>query len=345
MTVGKARAGVIGLGRHGLRHLQSYARIEGVEIAAVCDVRAEQVREACDLYGTARGYTDWEALLREERLDVLSVVTNGPTHAAVTIAAAKSGVGHILCEKPMATSVRDAEEMIRVCREHSTRLAISHARRWVRGYQELRDQLANGLIGKPSHFWFTCGGGLFAGNGTHFMDLARMLTGSNPVMVVASVEESGKPNPRGAQFQDPGAFAVYWFENGMRLVIDLCEDVGVPPRFEIVGSRGRVLIDEVEGRWEIAARPADEDGGQTVSQNWWDALQPQPFEAATLDMVEMMATGIRELLSEEEITCTGEDGLMTLEMVIGAHVSSRQGRAPVRLPLAEDYRQIDIPFT
>jgi predicted dehydrogenase len=243
----------------------------------------------------------------------------------------------------MATSVRDAEEMIRVCREHSSRLAISHARRWVRGYQELRDQLQSGLIGRPAHFWFTSGGGLFAGNGTHIMDLVRMLTRSNPVMVVASFEENGKPNPRGPQFQDPGGVAIYWFENGMRLVIDLCEDIAVPPRFEIVGSRGRVLIDEVEGRWEIGTRPAKQNEAQT--ENWWDALVTRPIESASLDMAAMMATGLKELLSGEEITCTGEDGLATVEMVIAAHISSRQGRVPIRLPLAAEYRQIDVPFT
>jgi predicted dehydrogenase len=345
MTAGKARAGVIGLGRHGFRHLQAYTKVADVEIAAVCDVRPEVVQEACDLYPTARGYVDWQQLLSEEKLDVLSVVTNGPTHAAVTIAAATRGIKHILCEKPMATSVCDAAEMIRVCHEQSTRLAISHARRWVPGYQTLRARLQAGLIGKPSHLWCTSGGGLFAGNGTHFMDLARMLTGSNPVMVVASMDQSGKPNPRGAQFQDPGGVAMYWFENGVRLVIDLSEDISLPPRFEIAGSAGRVLIDEVEGRWEIGARAAPENGSQSVSQNWWDPLEAIPFDSVSLDMVDMMATGLKELLSDREITCTGEDGLATLEMVIGAHVSHRQGHAPIKLPLAEEYWQIDIPFT
>ena len=84
------RAAVIGLGRHGMRHLQAYQRLADVEITAVCDVRAENVKAAVAEFPTARGYDDWKELLNRERPDVISVVTNGPTHAPITIAAAGS---------------------------------------------------------------------------------------------------------------------------------------------------------------------------------------------------------------------------------------------------------------
>lgn len=337
------RAAVIGLGRHGMRHLQAYQRLENVEIAAVCDVRSENVKAAVAEFPTAHGYDDWHKLLNDERLDVISVVTNGPTHAPITIAAAERGVGHILCEKPFATSVADGLRMIDACNNRGTRLAVCHGRRWVSSYQQLRDLIDGGLIGKVCHFWFTCGGGLFAGNGTHFMDLARMLSGGNPVSVTAMVDSTGTPNPRGAEFEDPGAVAVYHFDNGMRMVVDMFEDLGIPPRIEIAGSIGRILIDEVEGRWEIVAR-AGEDREKPVGQ-YWLPLVAQSFEPPALDMVEMLAGGLKELLGGGPISCSGADGLTTLEMVIGAHVSSRKGGIPIRLPLSDEYHQIDIPLT
>src|SRR6185295_3562358 len=98
------RGAVIGLGRHGMRHVQAYQLIENVEIVAVCDVRSENVNAAVAEFPSTRGYLDWRELLEQERLDVISVVTNGPTHAPITIAAANAGVTHILCEKPFATS-------------------------------------------------------------------------------------------------------------------------------------------------------------------------------------------------------------------------------------------------
>ena len=338
-----ARAAVIGLGRHGMRHLEAYQRLENVEIVAVCDVRSESVAAAVAEFPTARGYVDWQQLLSSERLDVISVVTNGPTHAPITIAAAETGVGHVLCEKPFATSVADALRMIDACKNHGTRLSVCHGRRWVSSYQQLRDLIREGLIGKVCHFWFTCGGGLFAGNGTHFMDLARMLSGGNPVFVTATVDSTGTPNPRGAEFEDPGAIAVYHFDNGMRMVVDMFEDLGIPPRIEIAGSIGRTLIDEVEGRWEIVARAGD-DREKPVGQ-YWLPLVPVPFEPAPLDMVEILVGGLKELLGGGPISCSGADGLTTLEMVIGAHVSSRNGGVPIRLPLSDEYHEIDIPLT
>jgi predicted dehydrogenase len=346
MSEERARAAVVGLGRHGQRHLKAYenlASAEGVEVVAVCDVRLDYVRTALDQYSGARGYTDWQEMLAKEQLDVLSVVTNGPTHAPITIAAAEAGVGRILCEKPMATSVRDAREMIRACQERGTRLSIAHARRWVLGYQQLREIFAQGVIGKLCHFSFILGGGLFAGNGTHTMDLARMLSGSEPASVTAYVDRTGTPNPRGLQFQDPGAFAVYWFRNGMRLVIDMYEDLGVTAPMEIIGSIGRVTIDEPVARWEILAREG-EDREQPLGQ-YWLPLNPVPFEPVTLDMIEMLTDGLRELLGTGPISCTGEDGLASLEMVIGAHVSSRNGNVPVTLPLSAEHQGIDIPLT
>ncbi|HET7288311.1 MAG TPA: hypothetical protein VFI71_12605, partial [Pyrinomonadaceae bacterium] len=165
----------------------------------------------------------------------------------------------------------------------------------------------------------------------------------SPISVTATLDTTGTPNPRGAEFDDPGAIAVYHFDNGMRLVVDMFEDLGIPPRIEIAGSIGRILIDEVEGRWEIVARAGD-DRKEPVGQ-YWLPLVPTPFQPVALDMVQILVDGLKELLGGGPITCSGADGLTTLEMVIGAHASSRNGGVPVRLPLSEEYRQIDIPLT
>jgi predicted dehydrogenase len=79
------------------------------------------------------------------------------------MAAAEAGVKHVLCEKPFATSVADGLRMIAACQDHGTRLAVCHGRRWVSSYQQLRDLIAGGLIGKICHIWCTFGGGQLAG--------------------------------------------------------------------------------------------------------------------------------------------------------------------------------------
>jgi predicted dehydrogenase len=233
--------------------------------------------------------------------------------------------------------------MIDVCRKHDVRLTISHGRRWVSSYQRLSDLIAGGIIGDLAHFWFTCGGGLFAGNGGHILDLARMLSGSNAISVVGKLDQSGAPNPRGQEFQDPGAVALYWFENGMRLVVDMFEDIFVPPRIEIVGSHGRITIDDLDGRWEILTRPEAERA--SAQSQYWLPMQPVLFEPIELNMIDMLVDALQELLSNGPISCTGEDGLASVEMLIGAHISSQRGSVPVQLPLTAEDQKITVPFT
>ncbi len=343
MSAARLRAAVIGLGRHGLRHVQALQQIDDVQLIAVCDTRADALAQVTKDHDDVKAYTVWEQLLENENLDLVSVVTNGPSHAPITIAAAQSGVRYILCEKPIATSVHDALAMIDVCRQKGVRLTVSHGRRWVSSYQKLRDLIADGAIGKLAHFWFTCGGGLFAGNGGHILDLARMLSGSNATSVVGRLDESGAPNPRGAEFRDPGALALYWFENGMRMVVDMFEDLIVPPRIEIVGSQGRITIEDLTGRWEILGRSPEER--LAAQSQFWLPLRPVPFEPEELDMIAMLIDALKELISDRKISCAGEDGLASLEMLIGAHISSQRGSVPIQLPLQGDYQQVMVPFT
>jgi predicted dehydrogenase len=343
MSQTRVRAAVIGLGRHGLRHVQALQQIDGVHLTAVCDSRVDTLAQVARDHSDIKPYADWKQLLESEDLDLVSVVTNGPSHAPITIAAAERGVRYILCEKPIATSVHDARAMIDTCRKNNVRLTISHGRRWVSSYQRLRDLIADGVIGELAHFWFTCGGGLFAANGGHMLDLARMLSGSNATAVVGKLDQSGAPNPRGREFRDPGAVALYWFQNGMRLVVDMFEDLIVPPRIEIVGSHGRITIDDLDGRWEIRARPEEER--KAAQSQFWLPLSAVPFEPVELNTINMLVDALKELLSDREISCTGEDGLASVEMLIGAHISSQRGSVPVPLPLAGEDQQVTIPFT
>ena len=343
MTRDKVRAAVVGLGPHGLRHIHACRQVDGVEVVAICDVRMEAVQKAIEIVPDAVAFESWQELLGSAQPDLVNIVTNGPSHAEITQAAAAAGARYVFCEKPMATSIRDARAMIDACKSHGTRLAIAHARRWVKGYQRLKALIAEGTIGKPCHFSSVLGGGLFAGNGTHTMDLARMLSGAEPTSVTAFIDPTNSRNPRGEQFSDPGALAVYWFDNGMRLVIDMFEDLGVATPMDLIGTIGHIKIDEPSTNWQITARQGA-DREEPVNK-YWLPLVPVPFTAEPLNMINMLASGIRELISADSILCSGEDGMAALEMVIGAHVSSRLGNSPVSLPLSEEYYDIDIPLT
>lgn len=105
------KIGVIGCGsiaQH--RHLPEYAAHPDAEIVAVCDIVPERAQTIADQYGT-RAYTDYHEMLANEEVEAVSVCTPNYLHAPISIAALHAGK-HVLCEKPMALTVEDADKMI-----------------------------------------------------------------------------------------------------------------------------------------------------------------------------------------------------------------------------------------
>lgn len=105
------KVGVIGCGsiaQH--RHLPEYQQNQETEIAAVCDINQLRADQIAKEYG-AKAYYSYEELLKDPEIEAVSVCTPNYLHAPITIAALNSGK-HVLCEKPMATSLEEAEQMI-----------------------------------------------------------------------------------------------------------------------------------------------------------------------------------------------------------------------------------------
>lgn len=326
-----------------MRHVIAYQDNPNVEVVAGCDLRRESLASFSQKCKEGRFYEDWREMLKKEGLDIVSIVTYASTHPEITIAAAEAGIRRIICEKPMATSLKGASEMIKTCREKRVRLALNHSRRWSEAYLRLRELIDEGVIGKLANMTWTCGGGLLACNGSHFLDLMRMLSGSEASFVVGFLDNRRTPNPRGVQFEDPGAFGLVQFANGMRGFVDMYEDLGVPPKIEIVGSMGRVSIEETRDNWTVLSRkPAD----RTRPVTEYDlAIEPYPFEGETLDVIQLLRKTIDEILGVGPISCTGEDGLASLEMVMAFHVSHRVNNCVVKLPLEKKYRGLEVNFT
>jgi predicted dehydrogenase len=282
-------------------------------------------------------------MLKEESFDMLSVVTNGPSHAEITIEAALAKVPRVVCEKPMATSIKDAKRIIAAAETSGTRLTINYSRRWSKGYRTLKKRIDDGAIGDLCQVYAVCGGGQLACNGSHFFDLMRFLSGSEAVSAVGYVDNKGTPNPRGSQFTDPGAYGLVTFRNGMRGFVDMYEDLGIPPRIEIVGSIGRVTIDEVKNSWAIEAREG-KDREEKLGR--YDLpLKPQTLITEPLDQQKLLEGTITEILRNGPLSCTGADGLASLEMVMGFHVSDSEGHIPVNLPLPSRYEGLTVNFT
>ncbi|WP_121614431.1 Gfo/Idh/MocA family protein [Mesobacillus foraminis] len=208
------KVGVIGCGsiaQH--RHLPEYDFNQHVELIAVCDINEQRATKVAEKYGV-KAYTSYKELLESGEVEAVSVCTPNYLHAPISIAALKAGI-HVLCEKPMATSTEEAEEMIKVAEESGKKLMIAHNQRFVKSHQKARKLIENGDIGKIYSFrtsfghggpegwsvegkegWFFQKEKAFVGAmgdlGVHKTDLLRYLLGEEITEVGAFVETSAK---------------------------------------------------------------------------------------------------------------------------------------------------------
>ncbi|HVN73474.1 MAG TPA: Gfo/Idh/MocA family oxidoreductase [Methanoregula sp.] len=336
------RAAIIGFGGMGQRHRSAYKKI-GVEVVAVADLFPEKIRPLLPEIPADRIYKDYHDLFRQEEIDIVSVVTNGPTHARISTEASEAGIRSIMCEKPMATRLADAERLAAACTKNGTRLAVNHIRRWSSNYRRLRDLIAAGTIGDLRHLYFSCGSTGLGNFAIHFFDTARFLTGSEPEWVSGFIDRTGTPNPRGKQYVDPGGYGIIRFRNGARFYVDTSEDTGVQYSFQLVGTYGRVIIDELNDSWSIRTR--NPETRKLPLTRYGADTEAVPFASdAKFDIVDLTSKGLAELLSDAPVSSTGDDGIRSLEMVMGFHASEERGNVKVPFPLAGKDREREVPI-
>jgi predicted dehydrogenase len=330
------------MGEMGKRHLAAIDEIPDLETVAVCDLRVRALEAVVSERPGLAAYTDWRSLVAKEPLDALVVATNGPSHAEIVIAAAEAGVPRILCEKPMATSLVDAERMIAACERHGVRLTVNHSRRWAPVYQRLKSLVDTGTLGRIRHIGLTWGGGQLGCLTSHFFDLVRQLTDQEPASVFCVLDRTGTPNPRGAQFIDPGGYGIIALEDGARVFFDQSEDTRVPMAIEIVGILGRVVIHESMADWRVLACERG-DPSEPMTRRW--PLYSVSFQGEAVDIVQCARAALIELMGDGPLSCTGEDGLQSLQVVLACHVSDRLGNQVVPLPVTGEWRELSVPFT
>lgn len=337
------RAAIVGCGSMARSHQKALAQMPEVAVVALADRRPEALASFAELVPEAKTYEHLQDLLAAEPLDLISIVTTGPAHAPLTILAAEAGVPAILCEKPMACCLTDARQMIEACERHGTRLGINHVRRWSSTHQRLRDALADGLIGRPRSYLCSLGAGRMGCNASHIVDLVRMVSEQEIVDVCGWVDTTGTPDPRGGEFTDPGGHALMHLADGSRFYLDQMEDLGVPPAVDIVGSIGRMRIEEGTGVWEARARrEADRDQPML---SYGCPLEPVPFDPGD-GLATAQVAAYRNLLNPAEpVRCSGWDGYRAVEAVMAIHLSDGRDHRPVSLPLSGEDLDLRINFT
>ena len=139
------KSAILGCGRMSRGHARAYKEL-GIAIVAGADIAEEGLTRARDDFGMDKTYTDYVQLLDEVKPDLISVVTAEPLHCEMVVAAAERGVKGIVCEKPMAMNLGEAQRMLDACRASGTRLTISHQRYYSPQYAQARDLIAQGVV-------------------------------------------------------------------------------------------------------------------------------------------------------------------------------------------------------
>lgn len=186
------RVAIFGCGFWARYQLAAWRELEGVKIVALYNRTRAKAEALAELFGVSAVYDDPEALIAHEQVDAIDIITDVDSHSYLVRLAAAHTIP-VICQKPMAPSLAEAEDMVNVCAEAGVPLIIHENWRWQTPIRELKRQLDSGVIGAPfrARIQFSCSFPVFENQpflreldqfiltdiGSHILDTARFLFG------------------------------------------------------------------------------------------------------------------------------------------------------------------------
>lgn len=252
------RLAAIGLGRMGVRHLEAVRKL-GMDVVGVSDPvpsTLAQQATALDVPATGR-FSDASAMLQVTKPEAVVIATTAPSHAALTIAAARAGAKFILCEKPMAVSLAEADAMIAACEEAGARLAINHQMQFMTQYTEVKKLAVTPELGGLTSILVAGSNFGLAMNACHYFEMFRFVTGRRIESVSAWLEDDILPNPRGPQFEDRSGRVLVRSSGGPTMFMDLSCASGHGVNVTYICRYGQIQVDELSGRMRVIHRKAE----------------------------------------------------------------------------------------
>jgi predicted dehydrogenase len=274
MAASKLKCAVVGTGM-GRYHMEGFANHPKAELVAVCDLNVAEAQEFATQHGAKHVYRDYETMLSElgPELDCVGIATPNFLHAQMSIAGLEAGL-NVLCEKPMATELRDAVKMVAAAEKAGKRLMLDMSQRFRPAQRTLKDAATKKAIGEIYYAksswirrkgtpvldfapggsmgrgpWFVdskkAGGGALFDIGVHLYDLCWWAMGGPlPVQVLATtyrvLSEPRFKKAGVAADVDDLATALVQFENGATMFLEVSWDAHMAPGsyVEIFGSKG-----------------------------------------------------------------------------------------------------------
>lgn len=340
----KIKIALVGCGRIAKNHFQAIEQhSDNLTLTAVCDKDPNAAQEAAEQYGV-ECYLSLNEMLENTDADIVTLCTPSGLHPSQAVSIAQAG-RHVLSEKPMATRWVDGVRMVRACDEAGVRLFVVKQNRLNATLQLLKKAIDKNRFGKiymasinvfwtrPQDYYDQGGwrgtwdldGGAFMNQASHYIDLIHWLLGP-----VESVQAMMGTLARKIEAEDTGVMNLRWRNGAMGSVSVTM--LTYPKNFEgsitILGEKGTVRI-----------------GGVAVNEvQHWEFEEPQPEDVqireASYQTTSVYGFGhplyynnvINSLKGIEKPLVDGREGLTSLELLIAAYRSSRDG-ITVNLPL------------
>jgi len=339
----KIRIAIVGCGRISRNHFVSIEKhAVNIELAAICDTNIRILAEHAEKYNVP-SYQSMEEMLRREQLDLVALCTPSGIHSSQVVLSAKYGV-HVMTEKPMATRWQDGVQMVRACDESNVHLFVVKQNRCNTTLQLLRRAIDEKRFGKiymvhinvfwtrPQEYYdqakwrgtWEFDGGAFMNQASHYVDLLNWLIG--PVDKVQAMVST----TRDIEVEDTGVLNIRWRNGaiGSMSVTMLTFPKNLEGSLTILGERGTVRV-----------------GGVAVNdiQLWqFEDLKDydEQIKTANYETTSVYGLGhplyyknvIDVLRGDAEPETDGREGLKSLELLIAAYLSARDGKT-ISLPL------------
>ncbi|MGD9494929.1 MAG: Gfo/Idh/MocA family protein [Armatimonadota bacterium] len=329
-------------------HAESFARIPNAELVAVASPTEQHVREFAARYGVPRWFTDYRAMLDLPEVDAVVLALPNYLHAQACCDAAAAGK-HVICEKPLCTTMAEADRMIGACAQAGVLLCYAEELCFAPKYVRAKQLVDCGAVGQvyllkqaekhdgPHADWFwdveLSGGGVTLDMGCHGFEFFRWMLGKPEVV---SVYADMATHLRGDRTRgDDNATIIVEFEGGVRGIAEesWIKKGGMDDRAEIYGSEGVIFADLLRGSslltysevgYDYAVEKASTTRGWsfTMYEESWNYGFPQEMQ----HFVDCILAG-------EQPLETGEDGRKVMEIIFAAYESAGTGR------------KVELPFT
>lgn len=359
----KLRFAIIGCGRISYKHVEALIKNqEDAVLVAVCDVieanASAKKEEYLKLLATSEVevnvYTDYKEMLTKGNIDVVTIATESGYHPEIAIYCMKQGK-HVICEKPMALSVQDADEMIKVAKENNVKLCVSHQNRFNKSIVELRKAVEENRFGRlingtarilwnrnmgyytqaPWRGTWKLDGGTLMNQCIHNIDLLQWMMGGEIDTVYAQCDTF----MRDIEAEDCGAVVVR-FKNGAIGIIEGTACVfpkNLEETLSIFGETGTVCIGGIAVNkietWRFGDNKDSEEEILKAQEGDPDSVYGFGHTPLFKDMIDAINSNREPLVS-------GEEGKKGMSIILAAYKSRLTG-LPVKFPL-ENFSTMDM---